>query len=283
MKNIFITLEGIEGSGKSSVAKYLERYFISRGFAVYRTSEPDKNSPFSMDIKDIVMKYDNLSPITESLLFAAARHEHCVKIMNWLIENLDRDCIVISDRYILSSLVYQSEYLNGIHEVLGINQKAHALNPDKCYVLDVDPKISLVRIQSRDDNNRFDDMNLEYHEDVRNRYLMYCQQYGKDNQLTSTIEQYNLSLGDIIQIDASRSIPEISKDIIVDVFNSMGKPIVQSGDRVEIISLGNYEPLYHPGDKGIVNFVDDAGSIHVHWDSGGSISLLPECDCWKKI
>ena len=100
----------------------------------------------------------------------------------------------------------------------------------------------------------------------------------------STSIKYVLS-GDRISvpIDGMNDIDTIVGDILDDIFISMDKPPVVPGDRVEIIRLGNEEKFYGPGDKGTVAFIDDTHSIHVNWDNKGSIALLPECDCWKKL
>ena len=93
----------------------------------------------------------------------------------------------------------------------------------------------------------------------------------------------SFSTGIIVPIDGMNDIDTIVGDILDDIFISMDKPPVVPGDRVEIIRLGNEEKFYGPGDKGTVAFIDDMHSIHVNWDNKGSIALLPECDCWKKL
>jgi dTMP kinase len=119
---MFITFEGQDGSGKSSIIKKLKSFLEKEGINFVLTREP--GSPYSKEskqIRDILLKKENvLPPLTEALLFAADRRMHLNKI---IIPALNQNKVVICDRYIDSSLVYQGFGRNiGIDKVKIINE-----------------------------------------------------------------------------------------------------------------------------------------------------------------
>jgi len=160
-KGLFLTIEGGEGSGKTTLASGLETKLKELGYEVMITREPG-GIEVAEDIRRVIMDYD-INPKTEALLFAAARVEHLVKKV---LPAIDKGIIVISDRYIDSSLVYQ-----GFTRGLGI-EKVRELNlwatdnylPDAVFFLDLDPEIGLKRIvDNAREVNRFDEEKIEFH------------------------------------------------------------------------------------------------------------------------
>lgn len=289
-QNIFITLEGGEGAGKTTISHKLAKILRSYGFSVLETSEPG-GTAFGEDIRKFVMSRDNLDTTTEALLFAAARHEHSKFLLQTLNEDKEVPTIVICDRYVLSSLVYQGlqdKASGGMYPIAAINANADILSPDRTYFIDVDPEEGIKRTLNRSNNNRFDEQPLSYHRSIYNNYAL-CMKNGRIECTSKGVDiAYNeatrsFSTGTIVPIDGMNDIDTIVGDILDDIFISMDKPQVVPGDRVEIIRLGNEEKFYGPGDKGTVTFIDDTHSIHVNWDNKGSIALLPECDCWKRL
>jgi len=163
---MFITLEGIDGSGKTSISKMLKEYFENFGKKVYLTEEPTQ---MIFDVKSIMEK--DLDAFTRTFIFMADRVEH-IKLIR---EKLSLDYIVICDRYVDSTFAYQGAILKNIfngmeNAYLYMNSiyKPFSLEPDKILYLDVRPDLGLKRIESRK-REIFEKVN--YLEDVRNFYL----------------------------------------------------------------------------------------------------------------
>ncbi len=163
---MFITLEGIDGSGKTSVSRMLKEYFENFGKKVYLTEEPTQ---IIFDVKSIMEK--DLDAFTRTFIFMADRVEH-IKLIR---EKLSLDYIVICDRYVDSTFAYQGAILknifNGVenaYSYMNSIYKPFSLEPDKIIYLDVRPDLGLKRIESRK-REIFEKVN--YLEDVRDFYL----------------------------------------------------------------------------------------------------------------
>ena len=105
MKGFFITFEGTEGSGKTTVIEKVEKYYIDQGYNVIRTREPG-GSKIAEDIRNVILDVNNtqMDSITEALLYAASRRQHLVEKV---IPYLNDGYVVICDRFLDSSLAYQ--------------------------------------------------------------------------------------------------------------------------------------------------------------------------------
>ncbi len=171
--SLFITFEGGEGAGKSIQTKMLSDFLISKGKKVILTREPG-GTDLAEEIRKIVLigDPDKLNPLTESLLYLAARSDHWIKKIK---PYLDAGNIVISDRFHDSSIVYQGVCKN-VNTAL-LNQVFAEITqgklPDRTYLLDLDPKIGIARSLSREGNNeiRFEKMDSNFHEKVRKGFL----------------------------------------------------------------------------------------------------------------
>ena len=171
--SLFITFEGGEGSGKSIQTKLLQDFLISQKKNVILTREPG-GTDLAEEIRKIVLIGDpeKLNPLTESLLYLAARSDHWFKKIK---PALDMGNIVISDRFHDSSIVYQGICKNVNSAIL--NQVFLKITkgklPNRTYLLDLDPKIGISRSLSRKDNNetRFEKMDIKFHEKVREGFL----------------------------------------------------------------------------------------------------------------
>ena len=171
MKGLFITFEGCEGSGKTSVIVRLEEYLKSKGYKVYKTREPG-GSKIAEDIRNVILDINNtnMDKITEALLYAASRRQHLVEKV---IPYLNDGYIVICDRYLDSSLAYQGYAREiGIDKVYDINMAAtEGLLPDLTVYLDIEPSIGLKRInQNNREQNRLDLEKINFHEKVYEGY-----------------------------------------------------------------------------------------------------------------
>lgn len=172
--SLFITLEGPEGSGKSSVMEKVYERLLSEGYEIVKTREPG-GTPIGEQIRNVILNQDNtkMDIRTECLLFAASRRQHLVeKIWPSLKENK----LVFCDRYLDSSLSYQGYARGlGIDEVLKINLFATENTfPTLTLLFDVDPEIGLNRIKNNASRevNRLDKEKLEFHKKVREGYLI---------------------------------------------------------------------------------------------------------------
>ena len=179
---MFIALEGIDGSGTSTHSQLLKGFLESKGLKVHLTMEPTESN-----IGKLVRKYlkdKNIPPTTDALLFAADRDFH---YNNEIKNMLDKGRIVISDRYLESSIVYQSvqsdkisvDWVKEINKFVGF--------PDITIILDVDPKVALAR-KENEDLEKFED--TSFLDKVRNLYLTRAKQES----------YYIISSDDIIEI-----------------------------------------------------------------------------------
>ena len=177
---MFITLEGPEGSGKTTVAKKVVKELKQEGYKVLYTREPG-GVAIAEKIRDIILDVNNtnLDARCEALLYAASRRQHLVEKV---IPALEKDYIVICDRFIDSSLAYQGYARDiGIEEVYDINM--FAINncwPDITILLDIDPKIGLKRIKNnrQDEVNRLDLENINFHNKVHQGYQLIKEKYA---------------------------------------------------------------------------------------------------------
>jgi dTMP kinase len=170
---VFITFEGGEGSGKSTQAKLLYEHFVAEGLDVIFVHEPG-STPVAEAIRPVLLTGgpDGINPITETLLFLAARSDLWHRT---IIPALNDGKIVISDRSQDSTVVYQG-ICKGVDRALIDNifrSFAGDVIPNRTYFFDVDPSVGIARSLSRagNDETRFEKMNLGFHEKVRASFL----------------------------------------------------------------------------------------------------------------
>lgn len=199
-KGHFISFEGPDGSGKTTISSLVSQELKKQGFDVVYTREPG-GIRISEMIRDLILDPDNteMDPKTEALLYAAGRRQH---IVEKIIPNIDAGKIVLSDRFVDSSLAYQGVGRGiGIKEVYDINMFAiEGYMPDLTIYLDIDPQVGLDRIGDRDFKDRLDQEDIGFHEKVSQGYELVKEQY-KDRmkifdgnrsiqELTDEITQY---------------------------------------------------------------------------------------------
>ena len=176
---MFITLEGPEGSGKTTAVETAVRKLSEMGYQIIRTREPG-GTPISEQIRNVILDKANtaMDGRTEALLYAAARRQHLVEKV-W--PAIKEGKIVICDRYLDSSLAYQGGARGlGVDNILNINLFATENTwPDLTLLFDLDPQIGLERI-SRNANrevNRLDLEKIDFHNKVRNTFLELAKRY----------------------------------------------------------------------------------------------------------
>ncbi len=174
----FITFEGPDGSGKTTISRAVTDRLLEQGYAVRYTREPG-GSRIAEQIRKIILDPANTEEDarTEALLYAASRRQHLTDVV---LPALEEGIHVISDRFIDSSLAYQGcgRHL-GIEEVYAINRFAIEEHmPDKTIFLDVPAEIGLARIRAnRSSLDRLDREVLQFHEDVFAGYRKVIDMY----------------------------------------------------------------------------------------------------------
>jgi dTMP kinase len=168
----FITFEGPEGSGKTSVIQAVYKTLQSQGYEVVVTREPG-GVKISEEIRSILLDNQNLGmdAKTEALLFAAARRQHVIEVIK---PALDQGKMVLCDRYIDSSLAYQGHAREiGIEEVYTLNMFAiESIMPDLTLFIDVKPATGLERVRHNQRSmDRLDNEQLSFHEKVYEGYM----------------------------------------------------------------------------------------------------------------
>lgn len=178
-KGQFITFEGPEGAGKTTVISTLSDRLESEGRQVVLTREPG-GIRIAEQIRTIILDNDNIEmdAKTEALLYAAARRQHLIEKV---IPALNAGAIVLCDRFIDSSLAYQGYARGlGIDQVLLINQFAiENTMPDLTIFFDINPEEGLARIMNNSsrEKNRLDKESVAFHEGVYDGYKELIQRY----------------------------------------------------------------------------------------------------------
>lgn len=192
-KGLFIALEGGEATGKTTTAKVLKERFESEGLEVIITREPG-GIPSAEAIRNNIMDY-HVDPKTEILLYLAARREHLV---SKVLPALNEGKIVITDRFYLSSLVYQGYARGlGVDKVRELNAFVCDIYPDLNIIIDIPVQVSMARKQHVEDINRLDLEGQEFHQKVEDGYKMICKE-AKDP---------------IVVIDGTKAIEEMIEEI----------------------------------------------------------------------
>ena len=192
---MFITFEGPEGSGKTSVANKICELLEKEGYKIVHTREPG-GTKIAEQIREVILDKANtaLDPRSEALLYAASRRQHLVEKV-W--PAIKEGKIVICDRYLDSSLAYQGGGRNlGVDNILNINLFATENTfPDLTLLFDIEPSKGLERIAKNKNRevNRLDLEKLDFHNKVRETFLELSKKY-KDRYVV---------------IDASKSFDEV--------------------------------------------------------------------------
>ena len=198
-KGIFITLEGPDGSGKSTIAKLLKEYIENMGHKCILTREPG-GTKIGEEIRNILLDNNNteMAGKTEALLYAASRCQHVEEKIKPL---LDKGYVVISDRYVFSSLAYQGYSRGlGIEKVMEINKFAMGeLYPDSILFFDVSPEIALSRKFINREGDRLENEGESFHKKTYKGYKNSIKMYNKNVNIINANETIDNTLKQCIE------------------------------------------------------------------------------------
>lgn len=197
MDGIFITIEGMDGSGKTTQINKLKDYFEKNGQHVVLTREPG-GTVISEAIREIILdiKYQEMEPVTEALLYAASRAQH---VRQYILPNLEAGNIVICDRYVDSSLVYQGFARKLGDDIKKINDYATGgLAPDVTFFLDLEHTKGMDRKKNQQELDRLEAEKEQFHQMVREGYHQLLKVNGDR----------------MIGVDAGQSIEDVHQEIL---------------------------------------------------------------------
>jgi len=196
-KGLFITLEGIEGAGKSTVVQYIRDYFDQKKFPYVMTREPG-GTEIAEAIRQVVLNHyqEKMTDDTELLLFFAGRAQHIARVIR---PALAEGKIVLCDRFTDASFAYQCGGRGIPEQRIAILEEwvQDGLQPDLTILLDVSPEVGAQRIAMRKQLDRFEVERLAFFERVRQFYL---------NRAACYADRYRL-------IDANQSEAEVKRAV----------------------------------------------------------------------
>ncbi len=197
--SLFITFEGGEGCGKSTVLRLVNEKLLSEGYQTVVTREPG-GTPIAEQIRNVILDKNNtaMDSRTEALLYAASRRQHLVEKI-W--PALKEGKLILCDRYLDSSLAYQGGARGlGIDNVLNVNRFAtEDTYPDLTLLFDLEPELGLQRIAANASRevNRLDLEKLEFHAEVRQTFKKIAERFPDR----------------FVIIDASKSLEEVVENV----------------------------------------------------------------------
>ncbi|MEB3025196.1 MULTISPECIES: dTMP kinase [unclassified Parvimonas] len=195
---LFITFEGPDGCGKTSIINLIKEYYKDNEKIIF-TREPG-GTKISEKIREIILSNDNanMSPRTEALLYSASRAQHIDELIK---PNLEKGNIVVSDRFVLSSLAYQGGGRElGVEDVRKINDFAiNGVNPDMIIFFYVDPLTTLKRKSLNENADRLELSGDDFHSRVYDTYMELLEEMKDDEVLR--------------KVDATKSMEEVFEDV----------------------------------------------------------------------
>ncbi|MCL2390540.1 MAG: dTMP kinase [Endomicrobia bacterium] len=215
-KPLFITIEGGEGSGKTTQSILLKEYLEKKGFKVLRTREPG-GTVLAESIRQILLNPDsNLTPLSELLLYEAARSQHISEIV---LPALKKGKFVICDRFTDATIAYQGygrkldlQLINKLNTTASLE-----LKPVLTIYLDIEPNVGLDKAKNLDkesygkSGDRIERESLRFHKDVRKGYLSQAKKYPKRIKIIKTNPDVNKTW-DLIKKEIDKKISRHSRN-----------------------------------------------------------------------
>jgi dTMP kinase len=201
---LFISLEGIDGAGKSTQSRLLAAHLRGLGRDVIETREPG-GAAGAEDIRKLLVEGDpdRWSPETEILLFSAARRDHFERT---IAPALARGAVVICDRFADSTRVYQGAARGDLRDLVDdIHARVIGVEPDLTLILDMDPAVALARGLARQSGeDRFEDMGLPFQERLRAGFQALARDFADRCAMVDANQAPEAIAQDIAQIVEAR-------------------------------------------------------------------------------
>ena len=184
----FITLEGVDGAGKSTCINFIKKYLADKNFKSIFTREPG-GTLLGEKLREILL-HDEITPETETLLMFAARNEHVQKVIK---PTLRSGLIVVSDRFTDATYAYQSggKYVEE-KKITQLKKWVHEdLKPDLTLLFDLPIHISLSRLKSNGNLDKFEKESADFHTRIRNSYLALAKKEPKRFEIIDSSQHIN--------------------------------------------------------------------------------------------
>ncbi|WP_434594220.1 dTMP kinase [Brevibacterium sp. 1718] len=241
----FIAIEGGDGSGKTTQIKRISAALADDGYHVEATREPG-GTELGTKIRSVLFDSDPPSSRTEALLFAADRAHHVASLVD---PSLDAGNIVITDRYIDSTIAYQAAGRSFDEKtILALSRWAtQGLVPNLTIVLDIEPEVAAERMGKRGDSNYLDDENQQFHQRVRQTYL---------SRAHKELDRY-------VVLDASVDADELTEQILAAIRARLPQTLVKrdTGTEAAPASTSNAEPDSGPERSSVPIAAVAAGTV----------------------
>jgi len=197
MKAKFITLEGIEGSGKTSSLKSITDLLDKKNISYVVTREPGGSS-IGKELRAILLDPETeISPEVELMLMLSDRKDHVEKI---ILPNLEKGNWVVSDRFMDSSIAYQGGGRQlGKKLIISLSEYLNLPQPDLTLLFDLPVEISLSRVRARGELDRFEKEELEFHKRIRNTYLDLAKNNSNRIEIVDSSQKIESMLNNVKQ------------------------------------------------------------------------------------
>ena len=197
MKAKFITLEGIEGSGKTSSLKSITDLLDKKNISYVVTREPGGSS-IGKELRAILLDPETeISPEVELMLMLSDRKDHVEKI---ILPNLEKGNWVVSDRFMDSSIAYQGGGRQlGKKLIISLTEYLNLPQPDLTLLFDLPVETSLSRVKARGELDRFEKEELEFHKRIRNTYLDLAKNNSNRIKIIDSSEKIESMLNNVKQ------------------------------------------------------------------------------------
>lgn len=197
-RGFFICVEGLDGCGKTTQTKLLVRRLRRKRYDAIYTAEPSRGKIGKFIKRHCLHGEKRVSSIIEALLFAADRFEHVEDV---IVPAIGKGKIVVSDRYVYSSLAYQGAAGLDLEWIEKVNE--HAIHPDLAFFIDVKPEIVVKRLKPKKSVME----NLQTQQKVREVYMKFVEN------------------GELVKIDGNGSVQEVAESILKAVLKGFGKAV----------------------------------------------------------
>lgn len=197
-RGFFICVEGLDGCGKTTQTKLLVRRLRRKRYDAIYTAEPSRGKIGKFIKRHCLHSEKRVSSIIEALLFAADRFEHVEDV---IVPAIGKGKIVVSDRYVYSSLAYQGAAGLDLEWIEKVNE--HAIRPDLAFFIDVKPEIVVKRLKPRKSVME----NLQTQQKVREVYMKFVEN------------------GELVKIDGNGSVQEVAESILKAALKGFGKVV----------------------------------------------------------